>query len=201
MLPSMIAHVANEYTYARAKPFAGSDFRAFVTLDMVKEAQTSIALWPFELTVRASVGRSHWAAVPWLAFMNPRITQVATHGVYVVALINAPDQTISLGLVHATHAVTRDFGRVKGRQILLERTDVIRKALPEFVSLFESDPISLGSPAPLVVDYEHGFAFGRTYDAMDLDEDAFLADLYRLLQAYDVLVKHGTLHNSTQGGA
>ncbi|RFU12389.1 DUF3578 domain-containing protein, partial [Rhodobacteraceae bacterium W635] len=89
MLHDMLARIAQNYVYERAKPFANSSFGSFVRHDVALEAKKKLIFLPYELTVKASVGAGVWAAVPWLAFFDPLVTKSATSGYYVVYLINA----------------------------------------------------------------------------------------------------------------
>jgi hypothetical protein len=71
MLAEYLARLATQYVFERAKPFAGSAFASFVRHDIAVEAKKTIALWPYDLTLKASVGQGNWASVPWLAFFHP----------------------------------------------------------------------------------------------------------------------------------
>ncbi len=96
MLAEQLSRLATEFTYERAKPFAGSKFGDFVRHDMSIEAKKLLAFSSFDLKVKASVGQGVWASVPWLTFFDPLIT--ATKGFYVVYLINPDAQTVILSM-------------------------------------------------------------------------------------------------------
>ena len=92
MLSQDLARVALEYVRERTGEFAGNEFGNFVRHDLVIEAKKQLTFWPFDLKVKASVGAGNWAAVPWLAYFDPLITDTATKGFYVVFLVNAIDE-------------------------------------------------------------------------------------------------------------
>lgn len=191
MLYDMLAKIAREYTYERVKPFAKSEFAKFVTHDLALEAKKNLVMWPFDLKVKASVGAGQWAAVPWLAFFDPLITKSATKGFYVVILINAQEQSFTLSLNQGATAVVEEFGSANGRQVLKRRAMDIQQRVPEFAKQFDTTPIDLSSPASLPIDYEHGHAFGKTYQLEGSEKSDFTEDLYRILQAYQSLVDRG----------
>lgn len=98
MFADMLSHLAKEHAYKRAKPFSDSQFGHFVRRELVIEARKILSFWPFGLKVKGSVGAGNWAAVPWLAFFDPLITESAAKGFYVVYLVSAQTNSISLSL-------------------------------------------------------------------------------------------------------
>ncbi|NBT32908.1 MAG: DUF3578 domain-containing protein, partial [Rhodobacteraceae bacterium] len=64
---------------------------------------------PYELTVKSSVGAGVWAAVPWLGFFDPLITETAQEGFYFVYLINPQTEEIILSLNQGATAVFNEF--------------------------------------------------------------------------------------------
>ncbi len=191
MLHQMLAKMAREFVFERAKPFAGNDFGNFVRHDVSIEAKKHLIFLPYELRVKSSVGAGNWAAVPWLAFFDPLITESATRGFYVVYLVNAQTEEIVLSLNQGTTEVYREFGERKGRQVLRRRSNDLAERVPEFAKLFEMEPIALGSSESLPLGYEAGHSFGRTYAAARIDPDQFYQDLERMLSAYNSLVDRG----------
>jgi len=191
MLAQQLTRVAMEYTYERAKPFKGSNFGEFVRRDIAVEAKKLLTFGPFDLKVKASVGQSKWAAVPWLAFFDPLITETATMGFYVVYLINPDAQEITLSMNQGTTAIYNDFGPVRGRDVLRRRARDMADRVPEFAKHFSEDPIDLGSKAGLPAGYEAGHSFGKTYAAGTLTDARLMEDLHEMLLAYEALVNRG----------
>ena len=191
MLHEMLSRLAQEYTYERAKPFANSAFGNFVRNDIAKEAKKRLIYLPHELTVKASVGRGLWAAIPWLAFFDPLITKSATTGFYVVYLINPQTNKIILSMNQGTTAVYQEFGEARGQQVLRRRAIDIAERVPTFAAKLEAAEIDLNSDASLPRGYMAGHAFGRTYEADQIDSSRFYADLEAMLSAYKALVDRG----------
>jgi len=191
MLTDMLSRIAEDYVYERAKPFSDNKFGDFVRKDVAEEAKKTISLWPFDLTVKSSVGAGNWAAVPWLAFFDPLITKSATKGFYVVYLINAQDQIVTLSMNQGTTEVYNEFGRQKGREVLKRRATDMAERIPDYSSQFDRSGIDLGSNDDLPLGYQAGHSFGRTYSLDELKDAQFTNDLELMLKAYRALVDRG----------
>ncbi|WP_323764668.1 MrcB family domain-containing protein [Marinovum sp.] len=191
MLSEKLVRLAKSYVYERGKPFAGSAFGAFVRHDLAKEAKKALIFSPFDLTVKASVGAGNWAAVPWLAFYDPLITESATRGFYVVYLINPQTEEITISMNQGTTAVYQEFGISRGREVLRRRARDIFDRVSDYVGDFSDRPIDLGSNDNLPLGYVAGHAFGRTYKADELTDELLSKDLEKMLYAYEALINRG----------
>lgn len=193
MLHQGLARLALEYSHERAKSFSGSEFGNFVRHDLSIEAKKHILFLPYELKVKASVGAGVWAAVPWLAFFDPLVTETATAGFYVVYLINPDTNEIFLYLNQGTTAIYKEYGEAKGQDVLRRRALDMSQRVSKFSKLFDDSSIDLGSDASLPKGYMAGHAFGRKYHASNIDKDMFAVDLERMLSAYQHLIELGGL--------
>jgi len=76
------------------------------------------------LLVKGSIGQGNWAAIPWLAILDRRITTSTTHGLYVVFLFRSDMRGVYLTL---NQGVTRfrerseDRGRPRVQMAASER--------------------------------------------------------------------------------
>jgi len=191
MLHDKLARLAKEYTYERAKNFAGSEFANFVRHDLAIAAKQQLIFRQHDLKVKASVGAGNWAAVPWLGFFDPLITETATQGFYVVYLINAQSEEIFLSLNQGTTAAYQSFGEPDGRKYLARNATEMAARVQSFANKFSTAPIDLGSEDKLPLGYMAGHAFGRRYDANNINQDQFYADFDMMLAAYQALIDLG----------
>ncbi len=187
----MLSRIAADYTFERAKSFSNSEFGDFVRSQLTQEAKRGLIFSHFDLKVKSSVGQSQWAAVPWLAYFDPLITDSPMKGFYVVYLINAQDRSIFLSLNQGITQLKGDVGGAQGVAILKRRAIEMRERIQEHAKLFDSSPIDLGSTASRPVGYMAGHSFGRKYNFDDIDPDLFYRDLDLMLHAYDELVNRG----------
>ena len=191
MLAENLSRLATDFSYERGKPFAASRFGDFVRKDMVVEVKKRLIYWPFDLKVKASVGNGNWAAVPWLAFFDPLVTETATRGFYVVYLVNPQTETFYLSMNQGTTAIDLEFGVKNGRDILRRRAQDMTQRIADHAKHFDTSPIDLGSTAKLPSGYEAGHAFGRAYQARSVSEEEVISDLQKMLFAYEALVNRG----------
>lgn len=191
MLGYSLARIAKEFTFERAKDFAGSEFANFVRHDVGQQAKNIARFRSNDLTVKASVGQGNWAAVPWVAFFDNLETDRATKGIYVVFLINPDSQDIFLSLNQGTTAVFEEFGVPKGEAVLRRRADDIRERLQDYLDIFPITKIDLGSDAILPRGYEAGHALGCRYQAETLVARKLEDDLEKILDAYGALLNRG----------
>ncbi len=183
MLHEMLARLAQEFVFERAKQFAGSKFANFIRRDLAVEAKKHLIFLPYELKVKASVGAGNWASVPWLAFFDPLITSSATTGFYVVYLINPQTEEIFLSLNQGTTSVYQEYGETRGREVLRRRAIDLAERAPEYTRLFRTEAIDLGSNESLPLGYEAGHSFGKKYLADRINPDVFYKDLQDKLSA------------------
>lgn len=192
MIHEQLARLAREYVFERTKRFAGSELANFVRHDIAVEAKKHLLFLPYDLEVKASVGQSQWASVPWLAFFDPIITVSATRGFYVVYLINTDTEEIILSLNQGTTEVYEEFGdNDNGRKILARRALEMAERVSDYSMHFDNDPIDLGSDSSLPKGYEAGHAFGKVYKANKIEPKQFYTDLENMLSAYRSLVDRG----------
>lgn len=193
MLAQHLFRLASDYVHERNNAFTGSHFAEFVRHDIPMEAKRQLQFEPVDYLVKGSVGQGNWAAVPWLAFLDPLITKTATKEFYVVYLINPDSKVIYLSINQGATAVTADYGRKQGLIELKRRAENIAVRVSEFSKLFDTSPIDLGSTADLPMGYEAGHSFGRAYNTDDLNEKVLIDDLLLMLKAYrDLVAKGGT---------
>ena len=114
------------------------------------------------LIVVGSAGAGNWATVQWISVFDPIITDSATRGYYVVYLFHSSEPSLHLSLNQGTTAVRREF-RSSARDILKDRTLLMRRRLEDFIERFQVRAIELGSRQELPLDYEAGHALGMKY--------------------------------------
>jgi 5-methylcytosine-specific restriction enzyme B len=141
------------------------------------------------IRVKGSVGQGNWAAVPWLALMDRRITTSTTHGVYAVFLFRSDMSGVYLTL---NQGVTEFRSGSQG-----SRRSLMVDAARRYASMLEcAEPggfrtgvrPELKSPTPLGTDYEYASIAQKWYPAGAVPEDSVLnADLECLLRDYDVI--------------
>ena len=193
MLGDMLSRVARDFIYERGKPFNNNSLANFIRKDLAQQARKELIFRNEEYKVKGSPGSGNWAAVPWLGFFDPIITESAQNGFYVVYLFNVQTSDIYLSLNQGTTAVYREFGDATGRSVLKRRAIDIRDRIRDLIGEFSEDPIFLGSNERLPSGYEAGHAIGKKYSIEQLASKQITEDLHALLDIYQALIERGGL--------
>jgi hypothetical protein len=141
-----------------------------------------------DLLVNISVGLGNWAAVPWIALLNTKITQSTQEGVYIVFLIATKLDRIFLTLNQGTHNLVRDLGQREAQKQML---DVANKTRPLISSLASAgfildNEITLGSNGWLAKNYEIGTIAHTDFGVDDIPTDDRINELLKAaIDAYD----------------
>lgn len=189
----MLAKISKEFMFERAKAFKNNDLANFIRRDLVEEAGKGLIFRSEEYKLKGSPGAGNWAAVPWLGFFDPLITESAQKGFYVVFLINVQSEDIYLSLNQGTTAVYKEFGEPRGRDILRRRAQDIRDRLSDFEKTLPVNAISLGSDESLPAGYEAGHAMGTVFHSSNINQMELDAALDTALNAYQKLIDRGGL--------
>lgn len=141
-----------------------------------------------DIQARWSVGRGHWAKIPWLGFFDERETTSAQHGVYIVYLFREDMSGVYVCLVHGVQKIF-DAHRTNDAQKRLQK--IIAPIRTQVTWLSQSGfelrhPIDLKSNSRLARAYEHGVFAHKFYPAEHLPNDAqIIQDFDDLLDAYE----------------
>jgi 5-methylcytosine-specific restriction protein A len=146
-LRSTLEHILKEWVAARTEPFAQHPLAVYLRQDAALEVRTTL-LDPTGLSIKGSAGAGQWAAVPWLAIFEDVVTDSATRGYYVVYLFHATKPLVHLSLNQGITGTRTEF-KDATRGILSDRSQVMRRRLPDFVSRLPVTSIDLGSDAGL----------------------------------------------------
>ncbi len=194
MLRDGLERIGSEFTAARGRPFAQDPLARFLRSELPLALAHALRPEHPHLLVRGSAGRSAWAAVPWVAVLDPAVTTSAQEGFYVVYLFSADMERLYLCLLQGTEAVLEEFGPAAGPLVLRERARFLERRVGEREALPPRMEIDLASPSLLPRGYEAAQVAARRYDLAALPGEAALwADLEAMLRAYSALVHLGGL--------
>lgn len=145
-----------------------------------------------ELLVKGSVGQGNWAAVPWLALMDRRVTKSTTRGYYVVFLFRADMGGVYLTLNQGvTQFREKSAGRGNPRAAMAQAASAYASKLETSgpAGFVTSPHPDLKSSTPLGKDYEFAAVTHKFYPAGRLPTDERLvSDLDAVLDDYERIV-------------
>ena len=144
--------------------------------------------------VKGSAGIGRKAQVPWFGIFDPRITNRAGRGYYLVYLFKTDMTGVYLSLNQAWEPFSRQGGAAIGRENIQKMSERVRSALERkgIVSADIRASIDLalsGRNSDRPRGYEQGHIFGMYYPADSLPDEAHLvADLENMLKLYAGMV-------------
>jgi 5-methylcytosine-specific restriction enzyme B len=191
-LRDLIERFMLEYPEARLERFSGAH-AVQATLRSLTDviAQSSPLRARPDVVVKGSVGLGNWAAAPWIALLDGRLTSTTQSGVYVVLLFREDMSGVYVTVAQGTQELKQ-----QGRSHMLaalERTagevrDLVDPELEKRFFTIDSD-IRLGQGA-LARDYEASVVVHKLYERGAVPEDAaILADLDAVLDLTDALAE------------
>lgn len=198
MLTETLKFISSNYLEAQQEAFSSHAMGYFIRHTAVNAFRSCISDKFQKLLVEGSAGQSKWAAVPWIAFLDPAVTNSAIRGYYVVYLFSADMRLVYLSMNQGTTAVNEEFKK-NAPQVLRERANLFCARVPEYMTHFSNDPIDLASSLRRPIAYKNGHAFGCVYDLTNLPSEQELQDdLDQMLKLYLRLTFRGGLDASIE---
>jgi 5-methylcytosine-specific restriction protein A len=187
MIGSTLRRVLGEYLTARESPFAGNPLAQFIARDAPAAVRDSAILDP-EFSVVGSPGKGNWVTGPWIAVLDPIVTDSAQEGYYPVYLFAPSMDRVYFSLNQSVTALRNELGTVAARKLLESRASILSSRLRGIVpGQFTQDPIDLSprEAGSLLELYERGHVLGRMYSADRLPPEEVLAqDLKAMVGLY-----------------
>lgn len=130
--------------------------------------------------LKGSTGQGQWAAVPWLAIMDSRITKSTQSGVYIVYLFAENGQALYLTMNQGCSKQVQALGRSSAINELLKLVSRVRGIVPCPIDFISGNDINLGN-----ILYEKACIFYKCYSLNKFPSDeVMINDLRRLLSTY-----------------
>ena len=177
------------YPERRSRPFATDQQLWSVVSSLQQRLKTLPSIVARQsLRVTWSVGQGNWARVPWVAFIDARITDTTQSGVYCALLFREDMSGVYLTFNQGVTEPKRAHGATSALQLLREKATALRVRCGELVSDgFRLDSeIDLRTEGTLGRDYEAATIAYKLYERGELpSNDEIVHDIDVLLAAYD----------------
>lgn len=181
-LQEALHRVMSSYLQAKTESFAGHELGELVR----KTIPNQLKQIPFvteELKVQASVGQGNWAAIPWIAIMDKRITGTTQQGEYVVYLFSEDMKRVYLTLMQGVTVPLREKGRSEGYSYLQDKVKEMREQLP-LHGMQKDEEIYLNTKG-LGRDYQVSTVAYYCYERDNLpDDQQLISDLHNVVNNY-----------------
>ncbi|MFB9274158.1 McrB family protein [Cohnella cellulosilytica] len=178
-----LLNVLTKYPEARREPLKNNSLGMYVR----QQIPTGIRGYSFihddsNLKVKASVGNGVWAAVPWIAIMDRRITESTQNGEYIVYLFAEDMSAVYLTLAQGV-TEPKKSGKLEAYKYLRNKVQEIRTMIP-LEDLQKDEEIYLTSDG-LGADYQVSTVAYYKYNRDNLPtEEQLAADLENLVDNY-----------------
>lgn len=136
------------------------------------------------LRVRWSVGQGNWATIPWVALLDPDVTDRVSRGVYVIFLFRADLSGVYLTLNQGTTEMGSGAGVADELRARAHALRAACGALPKHGFLLDHS-IALRSTTAIARGYEHATVAHKLYEVGKVPgDDRIKADLAVVCEAY-----------------
>lgn len=191
MLRDGLVRISEEYPLASKEVFSGHSLGNFVRNEFTKSLEQTLNLADTNIIIKASVGQSVWADVPWIVFMDALVTNSILRGYYVGYLYSADMNRVYLTMAQGVTGVKEEFG-MEWISVLHQRAALIRSRVPAYKDIFSKERIDLAGRTSLAKSYEETPAFSKMYSTTDMpSEDQLLEELNNMLDLYSQLTYSG----------
>jgi 5-methylcytosine-specific restriction protein A len=180
--------ILNEYPLAMTQSFPANPLAAFVRKGL-PELISEIAQISSDYLIEGSAGQGQWARSPWVAILDPLVSDSAQRGYYVVYLFREDFTGFYLSLNQGVTDVRRIYGSAVKNALKTRAVD-FRSRLGEIPAAFSAGQIDLrpSSQSNYSADYEVGNIVAKFYELTTLATDAVLIeDLRLMLELYSSL--------------
>lgn len=199
MIKEAIEKVMNEYPAYDVKqvfPFAGSPLAEYIRHDLPEMFSGEFNEFP-GLVWEASPGKGQWADAPWMAALNPLVTETAQDGYYPVLLFTSSLDAVYLSLNQGMTKIRQQSSDDEAAlNTLRHRADLLRRRLGDESPKagFSAEPIDLQprGQSTRIAHYEPGHAFGKRYKRNQIPPDDVLkTDVLAMLRLYALAFSRG----------
>jgi len=127
-MKTIIQSILDKYPSARASRFSG-DHEIFQLFNSLKD---QIAEFDFiksnpNLVVKFSCGKGNWAAIPWLAILDRRVTTSTQGGTYIVLLFGERGEGCHLKLAQGVTDLKNELGTTAAITKLISQANKVRE--------------------------------------------------------------------------
>lgn len=188
LLSEAFVRVIKEYPQALTESFRAHALANFLRRDL-PELVRRVGAVPADFEVEGSPGKGQWNRCPWVAVLDPLVTDTAQKGYYVVYLFREDFSGFYLSLNQGVTDVRRIY-KADAKSALRARAVDFRARLPNERGKIYLETIDLrpSSAANFSTDYEAGNIVASFYNASEsLGESSLVEDLQQALGMYNLL--------------
>jgi MrcB-like, N-terminal domain len=198
-LPTLLRDFLDRYAEARSEPFRGDNEAARLLKRAADRIRTTLPSQLSQARVRPSVGQGNWAAVPWIAVLDPRVTTTTQEGVYPVVLIREDLMGLYVTIAQGVTNLKRELRQRGAYDALRKQAEDLRPHLGSLQRVgFSLEPtVDLGRSS-LGRDYAASAIVSKYFARGDLAESSLEDDIAAVNDEYVRLLEEGAIGRSTE---
>lgn len=181
-----LQRIATSYPKARQQKFADHPLAAFIRNEATVALKDALGSEARHLLIRGSAGVGRWAEVPWLAIMDPQITDTPQQGYLVAYLFPPPGRRVVLSLLVGFGYLRKTLGTKEARAEIAKRVARLRRRVGKELERFQETTLHVGDcpPSSRAAFYEAAHVMGKTYQVPLPGEQRMLNDLREMVKLY-----------------
>ena len=193
-IAGLLQRFLDTYGVAKGEPFRGEHDAARLLREVADAIAATLPDALAGARVRASVGQGNWAASPWVAVLDQRVTTTTQEGVYPVLLIREDLAGVYVTIAQGVTKLKRELGLKAAYEALSLQAGDLRPALASLsqYGFTTGGDVFLGD-APLARDYAASVVMSKYYRRDDLSDSSFDQDVVALNEAYATLIEGGLI--------
>lgn len=185
-LQAWVANYPRSPTW-RDPGFRGSSVKPLIEVDVPAAIAKSIPKAGARYRIQGSAGNGDWTHTPWVALLDPAVTDSVEEGFYVVYLLSLGAERLYLSLNQGCTTLKEAVGMAETRRELAQRAETLWSRVAPRAKRLRPIDMDLGVARTVWRGrlYQRGLVAGIEYDTSRLPSDAALiADLSEALELY-----------------
>lgn len=184
MIKQALEKILNEWPVETQRAFRSNQLASYIRSDFADTIRSHVLSRNPHLIVQGSAGAGNWASIPWLAIMDPSITQTTRHGVYPVYLFRADASGVYISLGQGVTNLREKYGAQKAKELMKSMAIYVREKIGK-LDKWIIGPTDLRSTTSLGKSFEAPNIAAKLYERGQIPSDDILkADLDELVLAY-----------------
>lgn len=192
----IIEKIFNDYLYEKANHHNDKENKLvdYLNTNCASSYYDTEIINKEKYSIGFSTGNGDWAHVPWIAILDPDISDTVSKGYDIVYLFSADMKKVYLSLNQGWTYFKTKYKKKYGKDKISKVTEIWQSLLKSNLGAFNYDPINLefsGKTTDLPEGYELGHICGKCYYADKLpNEDILKLDLQNMLSLFRELKGH-----------
>jgi len=194
-LKQYLEEIMDTYVQAKKDSSANHPLGLMLRQNIPDQLKTLPFLSGDHYIIEGSIGKGRWAAIPWIAILDKRVTQTIQRGEYVVYLFAEDMSAVYLTLAQGVTAPIREKGRKAAYTYLRAKTKEVRGFIPLENMNMDENIYLMGRESGS--DYQASTIANVKYERGKIpSDDQLIRDLQNVMENYRLYVERYVLNET-----